>query len=62
MTAIGREEAQVEMRVAASSSNFADRRVDMTVAFMRAPAGMDLLPLLVGLPDDLCQCRIGDMC
>ena len=28
----------------------------MTVSFIRVPAGWDLGPMLVGLPDDLCQC------
>ncbi len=28
----------------------------MTTAFIRLPAGADLGPVMVGLPDDLCQC------
>ncbi len=29
---------------------------DLTVCFVRLPAGTDLGPALVGLPDDLCPC------
>ena len=56
MTAIGREEAQVEIEGGGVEFRTHEIGGDMTVAFIRAPAGMDLLPLLVGLPDDLCQC------
>ena len=56
MTAIGREEAQVEIEGGGVEFRTYEIGGDMTVAFIKAPAGMDLLPLLVGLPDDLCQC------
>ena len=56
MTAIGREEAQVEIEGGGVEFRTHEIGGDMTVAFIKAPAGMDLLPLLVGLPDDLCQC------
>ena len=56
MTAIGREEAQVEIEGGGVEFRTHEIGGDMTVAFIQAPAGMDLLPLLVGLPDDLCQC------
>ncbi|MEU8983631.1 hypothetical protein [Streptomyces sp. NPDC048309] len=29
---------------------------NMTAAFVRLPQGANLAPVLVGLPDDLCQC------
>ena len=29
---------------------------DLTAAFEKIPGGLDLAPLLAGLPDDLCQC------
>jgi hypothetical protein len=34
----------------------ADRAGDMSVAWVRLPAGADLRPGLVGLPGDLCPC------
>ncbi len=33
-----------------------DRFGDMSVAWVRLPAGTDLRPALAGLPDDLCPC------
>ena len=33
-----------------------DQAGDRSVAWVRLPAGADLRPGLVGLPDDLCQC------
>jgi len=33
-----------------------DHAGDRSVAWVRLPAGADLRPGLVGLPDDLCQC------
>ena len=56
MKAIAREEAQVLLDAGGVEIRTHEIGGDMTVAFIRVPAGWDLAPLLVGLPDDLCQC------
>ena len=56
MNAIAREEAQILMEGDGVELRTHEIGGEMTVAFIRLPAGFDLGPLLVGLPDDLCQC------
>ena len=56
MTAIAREDAQTLLEGGGVEIRARELGGDMTVAFIRVPAGWDLAPLLVGLPDDLCQC------
>ena len=56
MNAIAREEAQILMEGGGVELRTHEIGGDMTVAFIRVPAGWDLAPMLVGLPDDLCQC------
>ncbi len=56
MKAIAREEAQIQMEGGGVELRTHEIGGDMTVAFIRVPAGWDLGPMLVGLPDDLCQC------
>ena len=56
MKAIAREEAQIQLEGGGVELRTHEIGGDMTVAFIRVPAGWDLGPMLVGLPDDLCQC------
>jgi hypothetical protein len=56
MTAIAREEAQILLEREGVELRTHEIGGDITVSFIRAPAGWDLAPLLVGFPDDLCQC------
>ena len=56
MTAIAPEGARIQLEGGGVELRTHEIGGDMTVAFIRAPAGWDLGPLLVGLPDDLCQC------
>ena len=56
MTAIGREDAQTVLEGGGVEIRAREIGGDMMLAFIRVPAGWDLAPLLVGLPDDLCQC------
>ena len=56
MTAIAPEGAQIQFEGGGVELRTHEIGGEMTVAFIRAPAGWDLGPALVGLPDDLCQC------
>ena len=56
MTAIAREEAQIQLERGGVELRTQEIGGDITVSFIRVPAGWDLGPMLVGLPDDLCQC------
>jgi hypothetical protein len=56
MTVIAREEAQILLEGGGVELRADEIGGDMTVSFIRVPAGWDLGPMLVGLPDDLCQC------
>ena len=56
MKAIWREDAP--MAIEGDGLEFRKQELGggMTAAFVRVPAGADLRPALIGLPDDLCQC------
>lgn len=56
MTAVAREAAQIQIDEGGVEVRTDELGGEMTVSFIRVPAGWDLGPLLVGLPDDLCQC------
>ena len=56
MTATSREEALIQLEGGGVELRTREIGGAMTVAFIRAPAGWDLGPMLVGLPSDLCQC------
>ena len=52
MTAIAREAAQTLLEGGGVEIRAREIGGGMTVSFIRVPAGWDLAPLLVGLPDD----------
>ena len=56
MTAIAREDAQVLLEGGGIEIRAREIGGDITLSFVRVPAGWDLAPMLAGLPDDLCQC------
>ena len=62
MTAIAREEAQILLERGGVELRTQEIGDDITVSFIRVPAGWDSGPMLVGLPDDLCQCPHSDTC
>ena len=56
MTTAGRDDAQIQLEGGGVEIRTFEIGGDITVSFIRVPAGWDLAPMLVGLPDDLCQC------
>ena len=56
MTAIAREDAQILLEGGGVEIRTQEIGGDITLSFIRVPAGWDLAPMLVGLPDNLCQC------
>jgi hypothetical protein len=56
MKAVTRTEAPVAIEGDGVELRTKELGGGMTTAFVRLPAGADLRPALVGLPEDLCQC------
>lgn len=56
MTATRRSETPVTIEGNGVELRTAEVGGNVTVGFMRLPQGANLAPILVGLPDDLCQC------
>ena len=62
MTAIGREEAQVQIEGGGVDIRTHEIGGDMTVAFIRVPAGMDLRHCWSGCPTTSASVHTGDLC